>query len=121
MYLTYEEYRAMGGDVPEAAFGPLCASAGGRIDRLTHERVKGLEAVPEAVKMAVFALIHRAESEEGDGARMASFTNDGMSMTYAQETAQQRETALNSLVLDMLFGLKAADGKTPLTYAGVTV
>ena len=50
---------------------------------------------------------------------MASFANDGMSVSYVQETAQQRDSSLNSVVIDLLWGQKAADGKTPLLYAGV--
>ena len=50
---------------------------------------------------------------------MASFTNDGMSVSYVQETAPQRDSSLNSVVIDLLWGQKAADGKTLLLYAGV--
>lgn len=120
MYLTYEEYQTMGGAADEPTFTRLCAAACGRIDRLTHGRIHGLDEVPEAVRLAAFELIHRAESYEAEDARMASFTNDGMSVSYVQETAPQRDSSLNSVVIDLLWGLKAADGKTPLLYAGVT-
>ena len=97
MYLTYNEYKSMGGTAEEPAFTRLCTAACGRIDRLTHG----------------------AESYEAEDARMASFTNDGMSVSYVQETAPQRDSSLNSVVIDLLWGQKAADGKTPLLYAGV--
>ena len=119
MYLTYEEYQTLGGAADEPTFTRLCAAACGRIDRLTHGRVRDLEQVPQEVKAAVFELIHRAESYEAEDARMASFTNDGMSVSYVQETAPQRDSSLNGVVIDLLWGLKAADGKTPLLYAGV--
>ena len=119
MYLTFDEYQQMGGTANEQTFTRLCTAACGRIDRLTHGRIHGLDEVPEAVRLAAFELIHRAESYEAEDARMASFTNDGMSVSYVQETAQQRESALGSVVIDMLWGLKAADGKTPILYAGV--
>lgn len=121
MYLTYDEYKSMGGTAEEPAFTRLCTAACGRIDRLTHGRVRCFEQVPQEVKAAAFELIRRCESYEAEDARMASFTNDGMSISYVQETAQQRESALGSVVIDMLWGLKAADGKTPILYAGVTV
>ena len=119
VYLTYDEYKSMGGTAEEPAFTRLCTAACGRIDRLTHGRVRDLEQVPQEVKAAVFELIHRAESYEAEDARMASFTNDGMSVSYVQETAPQRDSSLNGVVIDLLWGLKAADGKTPLLYAGV--
>lgn len=121
MYLTYEEYQTMGGAADEPTFTRLCTAACGRIDRLTHGRVRCFEQVPQEVKAAAFELIRRCESYEAEDARVASFTNDGMSVSYVQETAQQRESALGSVVIDMLWGLKASDGKTPLMYAGVTV
>lgn len=121
MYLTFDEYQMMGGEASEQIFTRLCMSACGRIDRLTHGRVGRLADVPKEVKAAAFELIRRAESYEAEDARVASFTNDGMSVSYVQETAQQRESALGSVVIDMLWGLKAADGKTPILYAGVTV
>lgn len=119
MYLTYDEYKSMGGAADEPAFTRLCTAACGRIDRLTHGRIHGLDEVPEAVRLAAFELIHRAESYEAEDARVASFTNDGMSVSYVQETAPQRDSSLNSVVIDLLWGQKAADGKTPLLYAGV--
>ena len=78
-----------------------------------------MDEVPEAVRLSAFELIRRAESYEAEDARMASFTNDGMSVSYVQDTAAQRDSSLNSVVIDLLWGLKAADGKTPLLYAGV--
>ena len=119
MYLTFDEYQKMGGEASEPTFTRLCMSACGRIDRLTHGRVGSLAEVPQEVKAAAFELIRRAESYEAEDARMASFTNDGMSVSYVQETAPQRDSSLNSVVIDLLWGQKAADGKTPLLYAGV--
>lgn len=119
MYLTYEEYQTMGGAADEPTFTRLCTAACGRIDRLTHGRVRCFEQVPQEVKAAAFELIRRCESYEAEDARVASFTNDGMSVSYVQETAQQRDSSLNSVVIDLLWGQKAADGKTPLLYAGV--
>lgn len=121
MYLTFDEYQQMGGTANEQTFTRLCTSASGRIDRLTHGRVRCFEQVPQEVKVAAFEVTRREEGYEAEDARVASFTNDGMSVSYVQETAQQRESALGSVVMDMLWGLKAADGKTPLMYAGVTV
>ena len=119
MYLTYEEYQTMGGAADEPTFTRLCTAASGRIDRLTHGRVRCFEQVPQEVKVAAFEVTRREEGYEAEDARVASFTNDGMSVTYAQETAPQRDSSLNSVVIDMLWGLKAADGKTPILYAGV--
>lgn len=119
MYLTYEEYRAMGGGADESAFARLCAAACGRIDRLTHGRIRQLPAVPQEVKLAAFELIRRAQADESGDARMAAFANDGMSVTYAQDGAREREAALNAAVTDLLEPLRAADGRTRLLYAGV--
>ena len=118
MYLTYDEYKSMGGTAEEPAFTRLCTAACGRIDRLTHGRIHGLDEVPEAVRLAAFELIHRAESYEAEDARMASFTNDGMSVSYVQETAPQRDSSLNSVVIDLsLIHISEPTRQAEISYA----
>ena len=56
MYLSYEEYLAYGGTMAEADFNLAEFRARKRIDRLTDSRVAAMEAVPEAVKLAMTSI-----------------------------------------------------------------
>ena len=119
MYLTYDEYQTMGGTADAEAFTQLCAAACGRIDRLTHGRLRGLEPVPEEVKAAAFEVMRLNQSFGAEEGRMTAFTNDRMSVSYAVPDGAQQEARLNGAVFDALWGLKCADGKTSVLYAGV--
>lgn len=121
MYLTYDEYLDAGGDIERPVFDRLCRRACARIDLLTHGRAAKLEPVPDAVKLAAFdavELLARHLKEDEDG-RMQAFSNDGMSVSYAVQTPQERDAALNLLIKGALGSTKAADGRTALLYAGV--
>ena len=58
MYLDYETYVSMDGDVVEAAFPRLSYLAGKKIDRYTQNRVQAMRAVPEAVQRCMVELIN---------------------------------------------------------------
>lgn len=121
VYLSYDEYVQYGGTASEQKFNRFCRPACARIDMLTHGRTQALSPMPEAVKLAAFEaveLLLRRASEDEKG-RMQSFSNEGMSISYARETAQERELAMNSVIVTCLWGVMSADGKTPLLYAGV--
>lgn len=122
MYLSYGDYQRMGGSAPFEAFEPACFRACKRIDHITHQRIHALPSIPYAVQMATFeainALIHQ-RTQESEGI-MTSFTNDGMSISYSTQTKQEREQALNDLIITCLQGEMSADGSTALLYAGVS-
>ena len=56
MYLTFDEYKGLGGTVDAAAWPPLECACRKRIDRLTDSRVQNMAEIPMAVKLCVFAL-----------------------------------------------------------------
>lgn len=72
-YLTYPQYQAMGGRLSMSEFTPLEYACRKRIDLLTDCRVQPMAdagAVPEAVRMCMFALIN-LESKVGVTAQVA--------------------------------------------------
>ena len=92
MYLTYQEYAGMDGGVDAAAFARLDAKAEKLVDRATHGRLKGEEPVRDAVKSCVFELIgelcREETAREMDGGReLASMSNDGLSVSFATQSA----------------------------------
>lgn len=124
MYLTYEEYRAFGGTLDEAAFGPAEYRARKRIDELTDGRVGRMRQVPEGVKLAVLMVI-KAEGAVGaealaDAPAVAAFTSDGYSERYegASERIANLEEQLNDGLRRLLSWIWDDHG-VPLLFRGV--
>ena len=127
-YLTYDEYKQMGGQLSEAAFSMLEFRARKAVDMLTHGRVINEQPVREAVKHAVFALIGTMETDEKraqayDGRDVQSMSNDGVSVTFSAaaaggDAARAQNARYNNVLKAFLFGEVTEDG-VPLIYAGV--
>ena len=124
MYLTYAEYQAYGGTLPEADFTLAEFKARKRVDYLTDSRVEAMAEVPEAVKLAMISII-KADGAVGVDAQagaplVASFSTDGYSENYgsaADQTANV-EKQLNAELRRLLYGVKDDDG-VPLLYRGL--
>ena len=124
MYLTYAEYQAYGGTLPEADFTLAEFKARKRVDYLTDSRVENMTEVPEAVKLAMMSII-KADSAVGVDAQagaplVASFSTDGYSENYgsaADQTANV-EKQLNAELRQLLYGVKDDEG-VPLLYRGL--
>ena len=121
MYLTYEEYKQMGGTLEDAAFLPLerksryfvNAQAGGK----TGERIRKLTELPEAVKDCIFDLIFLFSACSCKQISSESQTQGGTSesVTYATKTDEQINDEAENIVCDMFYGGGIGD----LLYRGV--
>ena len=124
MYLTYDEYAAMGGSVDEASFPRLEMKARAMIDKMTFGRISAEEPAREAVKYACFELISAMGGEEAltgvAGAAVSSVSNDGVSITYADKGAADSRRRLGEIVQTWLAGECTQCG-TPLLYRGVGI
>lgn len=125
-YLTYSQYQTLGGQLTMAVFTPLEFKSRKRIDRLTDCRVQPMaeaEAVPEAVKMCMLALIDM-ESKVGVAAQVndpvvTSFNTDGYSESYGNLPKQEEaEQQMDKLVGQYLYGETDLYG-VPLLFRGV--
>lgn len=123
-YLTYAEYTAYGGTIPETAFPAAEFKARKRIDYLTDSRVQTMQTVPEPVKLCMTSIIN-ADAVSGADALAkaplaASFSTDGYSESYgsAAEQSAALDAALNRQIREMLYGETDDDG-IPLLYRGV--
>lgn len=109
----------LGTAVSEADFPGLAVKVSAFIDRMTFNRLRSAEEIPEEVKMAVCAIVERMDTAfkanaTGSSAAVKSENNDGYSITYnalsdirAELTADYEEAALL-----FLYG-------SPLLYAGL--
>lgn len=84
-YLTYAEYKALGGTLDQNSFSLLEYNARMRIDERTFGRLKKLETQPEEVKMCDFNLINTLNSYSSyteNSKNISSESTDGYSISY---------------------------------------
>lgn len=95
MYLTYQEYKDMGGTLDETAFDDFEFRARASIDWYTFNRLQNETTYPEVVKRCMFSLINllvnatlagatSGENTPASGvvAGVASQSNDGVSISF---------------------------------------
>ena len=92
MYLTYADYRVMGGTLDEIPFNNFEFQAEAQINRVTFNRLKGDKTVPEEVRRLMKYLVdllerrYAAFSLGKNGSSVdpyiTSQSNDGISVSY---------------------------------------
>ena len=113
-YLTYNEYKALGGTIELTPFNLLEFEARRKIDERTFGRLKGVENIPQEVKMCMLALINSinsyGSSTSGNNKNIASESTDGYSVSYVtggtiQEMIQSKSVELNDIIRTYLIGV----------------
>ena len=126
-YLTYQEYKALGGTLDLTPFNILEYEARRKIDEKTFGRLKGVENTPQEVKMCVYALINTLQSYSIDSTssrnkNVASESTDGYSVSYAsggqvQEIVKAKSVELSEVITSYLLGVVV--NKEHILYLGV--
>ncbi len=123
-YLTYEEYKGLGGTLDLTPFNILEFQARRMIDIRTQNRIQ--DDIPQEVKMCTFNLINSIEkyasvsnSKQGN---VASESTDGYSVSYVsttqvKEIIKSKQTELNDIIRESLLGVIYNDQH--LLYAGL--
>ena len=113
-YLTYSEYKALGGSLDMTPFNLLEYEARRKIDEITFGRLKNVANLPQEVKMCAFALINSIDSygssTNGSNKNIASESTDGYAVTYVtggtiQEMVQSKNVELNDIINTYLIGV----------------
>lgn len=124
-YLTYEEYKNLGGTLGEMPFDILEFKCRKIIDNLTFNRLTNLETQIQEVKMCIYDMINISSKYEQTSNKQAqgitSESTDGYSVSYGSINAEQekaRKLELQGCVRDYLIDCKLKDG-TPYMYCGV--
>lgn len=124
MYLTYDQYKDLGGQIPEAAYEIYAARADAIITRMTHGRIRNEDPVRACVRYAAYALteaIYDDVRQGADGRAITSVSNDGVSVSYASGSLpaaaeqMQRYTGIARLYLEF----ETDANGVYLLYAGV--
>lgn len=120
-YLTYEEYKEIGGVLDSAAFNRNVMRVCGVIDNETHNRTEKLSSIPDSVKHCARDLIEYYANNVSNGKTVTSKSQSAggisESESYATKTAEDVSNEVSSIISDYLLSVKDDNG-TPLLYRG---
>lgn len=124
-YLTYDEYKALGGSLDQTPFNLLEYEARRIIDSRTLQRLKGINQIPQEVKMCMFSLINTINGYANQSKTSKNISSESVgsySVSYItgnqiQETINSKNAELTDIVLTYLTGV-IVNGEH-LVYLGV--
>ena len=115
-YLTYEEYRKLGGGIPEMSFKRLEYKAEKKIDEKTFGRFKNIETYPQELKMCIYDLINEYQKETDTG-NIISESDGDYSVTYTSTSKKEIENDITGTINSWLSETKI--NGVPVLYCGV--
>lgn len=83
-YLTYEQYKELGGQVDESAFPLLEKRAQRKLDNYTFDRLKDAETIIDEVKEVLTLMINMI-ADENNGDEVKSFSNGKVSFSFVDK------------------------------------
>lgn len=122
-YLTYEEYKSLGGTLGEMPFNILELKARQVINERTQNRLKDVEKIPQEVKICVYDLINTMNkynlSNNSTSSNISSENTDGYSVTYKSgtELTEEQKKQYDDVMETDLYGVIVDN--TPILYLGV--
>ena len=116
-YLTYDEYKALGGLLDQTPFNLLEFEARKEVDKYTFNRLVNLETQNQEVKLCIYALIEQISSNKANSNGVASESTDGYSISYTSQNNAEISQKTQNTIETYLINCKLADG-TPYLYRG---
>ena len=122
-YLTYEDYKSLGGTLDEMPFNILELKARQIINGRTQNRLKDVEKIPQEVKICVYDLIQTINkynnSNNSTSSNISSENTDGYSVTYKSgtELTEEQKKQYDDVMETDLYGVIVDN--TPILYLGV--
>lgn len=112
-YLTYEEYKALGGTLDITPFNLIEYEARRIIDTYTLNRLKGVESIPDEVKLCEYKMINSVSSYAIDNKtnrNISSENIDGYSVSYVSptqisEVINSKNEEFRDIITTYLFGV----------------
>lgn len=112
-YLTYNEYRTLGGTLDLTPFNLLEYEARRKIDERTLGRLKNVLEIPQEVKMCMYSLIsslNNYSNENSNNKNIASESVGSYSVSYVtggtiQEIIKSKSVELNEIINSYLTGV----------------
>ena len=122
-YLSYEEYKSLGGTLGEMPFNILELKARQVINERTQNRLKNIAEIPQEVKICVYDLINTMNkynlSNNSTSSNVSSENIDGYSVTYKSgtELTEEQKKQYDDVMETDLYGVIVDN--TPILYLGV--
>lgn len=110
-YLTYEDYKSLGGTLDEMPFNILELKARQIINERTQNRLKDVEKIPQEVKICVYDLIQIINkynnSNNSTSSNISSENIDGYSVSYKSgtEMTAEQKAQFEDVMLTDLYGV----------------
>lgn len=108
-YLTYTEYKDMGGTLDEVAFNLLLVDVESKVNYLTNGRIKNIDPIPQAVKMLIFKLIcfystnNQGVKENGLNPNITSYSNGIESFSFSYDSSASFDNKIISMMKEYLW------------------
>ena len=123
MYLTYEEYRQLGGLITcEVAFNSVALRAEGIINNATMNRLKYMAETPESVKLLEYDLINYLNETRPNTVQITSESqgagSTSESVSYQVINNDEHNAKIFAMLTDYLLS-ETDDNGVPLLYRGV--
>lgn len=124
MYLTYNEYKGLGGTLEATAFNRNITRVTGIIKNATHGRLDKMSTIPSTVKALCMDLIEYLHNNPANSKLLSgkSQSANGVSESesYTVKTKEEQEIEIDTMICDYLLSEKDDNG-TPLLYRGCAV
>ena len=117
-YLSYNEYRLLGGTLDQMPFNLLEFEARKKVDERTQGKIKvikDINKIPQEVKICIYVLINSlvtygANIVEQNSKNIISESTDGYSISYInasqiQEVVKSKSAELNDVITTYLTGV----------------
>lgn len=117
-YLTYEEYKALGGTLDLMPFNLLEFESRRQIDTRTQNRLKDIDStnIPQEVKLCEYRMINsinnywETTNNITSNGNVASENTDGYSISYVtagqiQDIIKSKSVELNDIIREYLIGV----------------
>lgn len=91
-YLSYDEYKELGGSVDENTFPNLERKAQRYLDYITFDRIKLLPEVPDVVKEVIVEFMNKLDNfdkQSVDGQMISQYSNGVENITYRRTTSAE--------------------------------
>ena len=120
-YLTYEEYKSMGGELNETAFLRNIDRACGFVDLHTQSRLQSVLEVSARVKACVRDLVEYLANNVSSGKSVTSKSQSAGGVSESESYATKNTDEINAEMLNIVYDYLASeadDRGTPLMYRG---
>ena len=123
-YLTYDEYRKIGGTLEETAFARSIHRACGEINARTKKRIISMAVIPEEVKELCRDLVEYFSTNMTLGAVVTSESSTSGPVSQSKSYFVKSQSDITDELSDMFYAYINClndDSGTPLLYRGCSI